>query len=99
MIDLIFMVDVGLNLITAFEDINGELITNRKLIVKNYIKTWFAVDILSCIPISLIQYVSGGNSQNVKLIKLSRLPRLYRLLRLLKLLRLYRSNKFIEKLL
>lgn len=98
-IDSIFLFDVVLNFFTAFEDENGELVIERRRIAKNYIKTWFAVDMMSSIPITLIQkYTSSGSVDNIKLLKLSRLPRLYRLLRLIKLMRLYKSNKFVEKL-
>ncbi len=90
-----------MNFFTAFEDDNGELVVNRWRIAKNYIKSWFLVDLFSCVPISLILNLTGqdgsSNVLNIKFIKLTRLPRLYRLLRLLKLMRLYKSNKFIEK--
>ena len=91
-----------MNFITAYEDSNGELIVKRCKITKNYLKTWFIIDILSSIPISLILWVTGNdgtNALNAKFIKLSRLPRLYRLLRLLKLMRLYKQNKLLEKVL
>jgi hypothetical protein len=98
-IDSIFMIDVILNFFTAYEDENGELITDRNRIAQNYLKTWFAIDLVSSAPISLIQkYSTTGHVDNIKLLKLSRLPRLYRLLRLIKLMRLYKSNKFVEKL-
>src|SRR4051812_8054122 len=56
------------------------------------------IDVVSCVPISLIQALTNTSGANIKILKLSRLPRLYRLLRLLKLVRLYRSNKFVERL-
>lgn len=111
-IDLLFIFDVSMNFFTAMEDDNGELCTDHKKIILAYMKSWFLIDVLSSIPISLIQKLStptdvsaqsaangSGNSvMNVRIIKLSRLPRLYRLLRLLKLMRLYKSNKFIERI-
>ena len=53
-IDTIFLFDVILNFFTAYEDENGELITERDRIAKNYVKTWFLIDMMSSIPISLI---------------------------------------------
>lgn len=53
-IDSIFIIDVILNFFTAYEDENGELITERNLIAKNYMKTWFIVDLVSSVPITLI---------------------------------------------
>lgn len=97
--DSIFLVDVVLNFFTAYEDENGELVTKKKKIVKAYLKSWFLLDLVSSVPITLIQKYAGDAAlNNIKLLKLSRLPRLYRLLRLIKLMRLYRSNSFLEKL-
>ena len=106
-IDELFQVDLVLNFFTAIEDENGELCTDFKTIASSYLRSWFIIDVVSSIPISLIQKVTtpadqsgskGNNQVNARIIKLSRLPRLYRLLRLLKLVRLYKSNKFIEML-
>jgi hypothetical protein len=98
-IDFLFLWDVLLNFFTAFDDDNGELEIRRTKIAQKYFKSWFFVDLISSIPISLIQYLIGDDSvSNIRIIKLTRLPRLYRLLRLVKLMRLYKSNKFIEKL-
>jgi hypothetical protein len=110
-IDMLFIIDVSMNFFTAIEDDNGELCTDHKKIIMSYVKTWLIVDIISSIPISLIQKLTApapssdpsadggsGGLLNVRIIKLSRLPRLYRLLRLLKLMRIYKSNKFIERI-
>jgi hypothetical protein len=104
-VDFTFIIDMILNFFTAMESDQGEVIGDRKQIISSYLKSWFFVDLTSCIPISLIQYLttneaaqvdSNGNSLvNLRIIKLTRLPRLYRLLRLVKLMRLYKSNKFI----
>jgi hypothetical protein len=53
-IDSIFILDVILNFFTAFEDETGEIITNKKLIVINYMKGWFLLDVVSSVPITLI---------------------------------------------
>lgn len=53
-IDSIFLIDVMLNFFTAYEDENGELITEHNRIAKSYLKTWFVIDLMSSIPISLI---------------------------------------------
>ena len=90
-----------MNFFTAYEDENGEFIVSRMKIARSYLKSWFIIDLMSSIPISLVLSFTnqGGNSVlNIRIIKRSRLPRLYRLLRLIKLMRLYKSNKFIEKM-
>lgn len=52
--DSIFLLDMILNFMTAYEDENGLLIVKRSKIAKNYIKSWFPIDFISSIPISLI---------------------------------------------
>ena len=85
-IDFLFEVDLVMNFFTAYEDENGELIISRIKIAKAYLKSWFLLDLMSSVPISLILSFTDTDSTNVmniRILKLSRLPRLYRLLRLL----------------
>lgn len=99
--DSLFMIDIFINFISAYEDDSGEIVKSRKRIAISYMKGWFLIDLCSSIPISLIQRFANVSTatSNIKFLKLSRLPRLYKLLRLIKLMRLYRSNKFFEKIL
>ena len=53
-IDLIFLTDVIINFMSTYEDENGRLVVNRCKIASNYLKSWFLVDIISCVPITLI---------------------------------------------
>jgi hypothetical protein len=53
-IDIFFFFDVIINFLSAYEDQNGDLVTDLKPIAKNYLKSWFVIDITSCIPISYI---------------------------------------------
>ena len=54
LIDSLFELDLILNFITATENENGELITDRKQIAVSYLKGWFIIDLVSSIPINLI---------------------------------------------
>jgi len=58
--DSLFMIDVLINFISAFEDEQGEVVKSRKLIAISYLKSWFFVDLTSCIPISLIQKATNS---------------------------------------
>lgn len=53
-IDGIFIIDIFINCISAFEDQYKILHTNFYEIIANYLKTWFIVDIISIIPFDLI---------------------------------------------
>lgn len=99
MINLVFIVDLSLSFFTAFEDESGEMVTSKSRIVKNYLKGWFFLDLVSSIPISLVSLIMGINVESeIKYVELSRLLRLYKMIRLVKLIRIYKSNKFVEKL-
>lgn len=95
--DFLFMVDILINFNTAFEDDEANIITNWKWICFNYIWTWFFLDFISCVPLTLIGKLTDVDyNKNIKYVKLTRLPRLYRLLRLMKLVKLWKLSWFIE---
>lgn len=52
--DVIFLVDIVLNFHTTFVGPAGEVISDPKLIRMNYLKTWFVIDLLSCLPYDVI---------------------------------------------
>lgn len=49
-VDLYFVADIFVSLTTAFWDENGELIVDFVNIRREYLRTWFAIDISSCFP-------------------------------------------------
>ena len=48
-----FMLDIFVNFNTGFYT-RGNLITARKLIIKNYVSTWFLIDVLASFPYNLL---------------------------------------------
>ncbi|KAM3860954.1 voltage-gated delayed rectifier potassium channel KCNH5-like [Diretmus argenteus] len=53
-VDVIFLIDIVLNFHTTFVGPAGEVISDAKLIQMNYLKTWFVIDLLSCLPYDII---------------------------------------------
>uniref|UniRef100_A0A8C4F3E6 Potassium voltage-gated channel subfamily H member 5 n=1 Tax=Dicentrarchus labrax TaxID=13489 RepID=A0A8C4F3E6_DICLA len=53
-VDVIFLIDIVLNFHTTFVGPAGEVISDAKLIRMNYMKTWFVIDLLSCLPYDVI---------------------------------------------
>lgn len=50
-VDTIFFVDVVLNFHTTFvHSSSGEVVSSAKVIRNNYLRSWFIVDFLSCLP-------------------------------------------------
>ena len=49
-IDSLFVVDILMNFISAFEDRDKNIEFRLSRIAINYLKTWFIFDVVSCIP-------------------------------------------------
>jgi hypothetical protein len=49
-VDVIFFLDIVLNFHTTYVSSTGEVISDPKLIRINYLKSWFIIDLLSCLP-------------------------------------------------
>lgn len=66
-------------------------VRNPRWTAVHYLRGWFAVDFVSCIPFGVIAQFAGGSSK-------LRIVRLVRLLRLLKLLRVMRGSRVLAGL-
>ena len=100
-VNCLFAVDIILTLNTAYYNKEGELVSNRKAIFLNYLRSWLLIDILACFPFSLVNPPSSdsGTNQYSGLMRFLRLPRLYRLLRLVKIFSQRESHSwFFEKI-
>ena len=49
-VDVVFFLDIVLNFHTTYVSQTGEVISDPKLIRLNYLKSWFVIDLLSCLP-------------------------------------------------
>lgn len=96
LVDASFLIDITLTFFTAYEE-RGVLIVNRTQIAKNYLKSWFVIDVVTTIPFQLLEKLdSTSNDLGVsdsKALRLARIPRLYRLLRIFRLLRILKLMK------
>lgn len=50
MVDVVFFIDIMLNFHMTFVGPEGEIISDPAVIRINYLKSWFLVDLLSCLP-------------------------------------------------
>eukprot|EP00347_Sterkiella_histriomuscorum_P001048 403373535 len=111
LMDLIFFTDLVLSFFSAYEDKKVGIEVRHKQIAIAYFKSWFVLDLLSCVPIQLMELQlesetqsSGGKksqTSSVKLLRLTRLPRLYRLIRIIrlfKMLRLFKQQSSMKRL-
>ena len=62
LVDLLYFVDLILNFCMAYEDADKKLETRLKKIAINYLRSWFFLDFLSCIP---FQYIEVDDESSV----------------------------------
>lgn len=82
-IDLVFLLDIIFSFLTAYYNEIEALITSKKAIAINYLKTWFIIDLITILPLSLITNNSVNNLGAV-----ARLPRVYKMIKAFKFFRL-----------
>ena len=87
--DFVFFVDIILNFFMAYYDDEDEIVDCRCTIAKSYLKTWFTIDFIAIIPISIILRTDNYNS----LARIARLPKLYRLIKMARLARILKVVK------
>jgi hypothetical protein len=95
-VDLFFIIDVVLNFRTPFFDRHGFREDRPKEIAKQYIRGWFTIDIVSCVPFGYVQYLhnsdevstSQGASNELKGIKAIRLMKITKMMRLARIKRI-----------
>jgi len=63
--------DIVINFLTTFVGPSGAVISDSKVIHMNYVKGWFAIDLLSCLPYDLLNFLfdqtDTGSTDDVSL--------------------------------
>ena len=110
-VDLLFISDLFLSFVRPFlDEASGKTISHIPSIIRNYLKFWFYLDAMSCVPYDMIDWgiatdwgaLSMADSMQeeagngVSALATAKILRLVRLLRLLKMLRLLRTSRITE---
>ncbi|KAL0266809.1 UNVERIFIED_CONTAM: hypothetical protein PYX00_009253 [Menopon gallinae] len=83
-VDVIFFIDIVLNFHTTFVGPGGEVVSDPKVIRTNYLKSWFIIDLLSCLPYDVFNAFDhdedgiGSLFSALKVVRLLRLGRVVR---------------------
>ncbi|CAG7644406.1 unnamed protein product, partial [Allacma fusca] len=83
-VDVIFFIDIVLNFHTTFVGPGGEVVSEPKVIRMNYFKSWFIIDLLSCLPYDVFNAFDhdedgiGSLFSALKVVRLLRLGRVVR---------------------
>ena len=96
--DFIFLTDICLNFNTGIVDPNNkeEVILDKKVISRKYLRGWFFIDLLSSLPFDYAYFIVSSSSTQQTLIKASRALRILKLAKLLSLLRLLRVSRLVR---
>jgi len=93
-VDLYFVLDIIINFRTGFRDSEGEMVVDSKAVAMAYLKNWFVLDVVACLPITYVELIfkaagvgegGGGGGAQLKALKILRLLRLAKMLRLAKI--------------
>ena len=91
-VDICFALDMIIIFNTALFDEYYRLIQSRKRIAKDYIRTWFFIDLVAIIPFDLF-FMNSSKTDINKIARITRIGRLYKLVKLMKLVRIIKVFK------
>jgi len=88
-VDFLFLIDLILTFFTPYYD-EGMLVISKKKIACHYISSWFWLDLISIMPISI--FIPEDNDLTI-LSKINKIARLYRILKVVRLMKLLTRRK------
>ena len=97
-VDSCFLLDLCICFFKGYQESSqkgGAWVTKLQLIRRNYLRTWFVVDLSASIPFDLLTSTGAIQGEQSTLL---RLVRSIRLLRLVKLIRLLRASPIVAKI-
>ena len=95
-VDCFFLCDIFLNFRTGFFK-EGIFITDRKVIAKRYVSTWFGLDLLTSIPFKHIVFIFANSTGGAAWLKFPKALRFFRYARVLKMFRILKMFKVISR--
>ena len=81
--DICFLIDIALQFFFVEEDEDGDLILDQRRIATTYLKSWFVIDLLSSIPVSIIALFTNAQGSlqgvfiSIRFLKLTKFARIY----------------------
>lgn len=95
--DICFGVDLVLTFVTTYVNTEtGKVVDDHRQIAKNYLLSWFIVDLISIFPIEPI--ISAlSKSPTLKINSLARIARINKLYKVVRLFRLSKLGKILQK--
>ena len=105
LIDAIYILDIILNFFRAYQNFDENLVRKRKYIFQHYLKSWFFIDFIQCIPFfTLFKYLDMKdenkyvNSLGNKYKRINRLSYLIIMVKIIKLYKMLNENITLFKI-
>ena len=92
-LDVYYLIDIILSLFKAFYNFDEQLIKNSKLIVINYIKSWFLTDLIEAIPFYSIFQIYESNNETY-----NKFHYLFLCIKMIKLCKIIKCNQAYKKI-
>lgn len=92
--DFMFLIDIFLSFFTSYYDEDYNLIDDRRVITRKYLRGWFIIDFFSIIPFNIILEQSNYH----KLVRLARIGKMYKLIKMSRMVRMLKIVKERNKL-
>ena len=101
--DFFFFCDLFIGFFTAYYNFDDQLITNNKLMIKNYLKGSFIINMIGGIPLnSIFRIIDYNNKTNLIFYSYTQnsfnLFQLFQLIRVFKLFKTFTHNSFLHHL-
>ena len=95
-IDAFFFVDIVIIFNSAYYDEEFMIVEDRKQIAKEYMYSWFLVDLLAIVPFDYI-LVQDNYQEIVRFVRLGRISKLIKMTRLLRILKIVKQRSQLLK--
>lgn len=85
-ISCVFFLEIIATFNKSFYDVNSRLVTDRKVIAREYLTSWFILDVIALFPLTYFKYSSLNEPRSLDEIKsfltgnFNSMPRLYKIL-------------------
>jgi len=94
-VDVLFWLDLGFNFFFTYPGRNNVEVDKLKRIVKHYLKGYFTLNLIACLPQSIIDLCLQSADAGSGLHRTARMTRLQRIARLARLLRLAKASHIV----
>ena len=95
-IDVVFVVDIGINFRSAWFNEDGDVVFEPHKACRKYFRGWFVCDVCSVVPFGALKFMLDTESSSTG--SAMRIPRILKLAKIMKLLKVAKASPVISRL-